>query len=140
MSKTYSEKQSRRTVVIATFILVFAAVAIAMKAAFRAWGVDDGGWLAMGFVVIGFCAVFFFGSRLWRSLDDMQRQGHAVSWYWGGIGGLALTACIITVTGLGKSEFTLGVATLMVMQLACSLIFYAFWWLKGRGFSFRVEK
>lgn len=137
MPKTYSEKQSRRTVVMATSILVFAAVAIAMKAAFRAWGVDDGGWLALGFIVIGFSAVFFVGSRMWKSLDDMQRQGHGVSWYWGSIGGLAITACIISATGLGKSEFTLGVATLMVMQLVCSVTFYALWWLKRRDFSFR---
>ena len=137
MSKTYSEKQSRRNVLMATSILVLAAVAIALKAAFRVWSVDDGGWLAVGVIVVGFSAVFLLGSRIWKSLDDMQRQGHAVSWYWGGIGGLALTACIIAATGLGKSQFALGVATLMVMQLACSMILYASWWLKGRGFSFR---
>lgn len=137
MSKTYSEKQSRRTVSMAISILALAVVAVAMKTAFRAWGVDDGGWLAIGFIVVGFSAVFLVGSRLWKGLDDMQRQGHATSWYWGSIGGLAVTALIISVTGLAKSEFTLGVATLMVMQLACSLILYAFWWLKGRGFSFR---
>lgn len=137
MSKTYSEKQSRRTVLMAIFTLALAAVAIAMKTAFSAWGVDDDGWLAIGFMVVGFFAVFVAGSRFWKGLDDMQRQGHATSWYWGSIGGLAVTALIISVTGLAKSEFTLGAATLMVMQLACSLILYAFWWLKGRGFSFR---
>ena len=118
-------------------ILALAAAAMATKAAFRAWGVDDGGWLATGFVVVGFFAVFLLGSRFWKGLDDIQRQGHAATWYWGGIGGLAITALIISVTGLAKSEFTLGVATLMVMQLGCSVILYAFWWLKGRGFSFR---
>ncbi|MGB7372561.1 hypothetical protein [Pontixanthobacter sp.] len=136
MSKTYSEKQSRRAVLMAASILALAGVAIAMKTGFRALGVDDGGWLAIGCIVVGFAAVFLVGSRIWKGLDDMQRQGHATSWYWGGIGGLAVTALIISATGLAKSEFTLGVATLMVMQLACSLIFYAFWWLKGRGFSF----
>lgn len=137
MSKTYSEKQSRRTVLVAISFLALAAVAIALKAAFRAWGVDEGGWLPTGFLVVGFSAVFLVGSRFWKGLDDMQRQGHATSWYWGSIGGLAVTALIINVAGLAKSEFTLGVATLMVMQLACSLILYAFWWLRGRGFSFR---
>lgn len=138
MSKTYSKKQSRRTVVMAGFVLAFAAAAIATKAAFRAWGVEDGGWLATGFIVVGFFGVFLLGSRFWKSLDDMQRQGHAVSWYWGSIGGLAITACIINATGLAKSEFTLGVATLFVVQLGCSLVLYTFWWLKGRGFSFRL--
>ncbi len=137
MSKTYSEKQSRRTVMMSLTILTLAAAVVAIKAALRAWSVDDGGWLATGFVVIGFSAIFVFGSRFWKGLDDIQRQGHATSWYWGCIGGVAMSALIISVTGLAKSEFTLGVATLMVMQLVCSVIFYAFWWLKGRDFSFR---
>ena len=137
MSKTYSEKQSRRNIVLAVFVLAFAVAAIALKTALRASGVDDGGWLSTGFVVVGFLGVFWLGSRFWKNLDDIQRQGHANSWYWGSIGGLAITALIISVTGLAKSEFTLGVATLMVMQLACSLLLYSFWWLKGRGFSFR---
>lgn len=136
MSKLYSEKQSRRTIVMAAVVLALAATTIAAKTALRAWGLDDGGWLATGFVAVGFSAVFLLGSQFWKRLDDMQRQGHATSWYWGSMGGLAITALIISVTGLSKSEFTLGVATLMVMQLGCSAILYSFWWLKGRGFSF----
>lgn len=134
MSKTYSAKQSRRTILLAVVPL---AVAFAAKFALRALGVDDGGRLAFGFVLIAFSALILLGLQFWRGLDDIQKQGHAYSWYWGGIGGLAVTACIITASGLARSEFTLGVATLMVMQLVCSLILYAFWWFKGRGFSFR---
>ena len=92
---------------------------------------------AFGFVLIAFSALILLGLQFWRGLDDMHKQGHAYSWYWGSIGGLAVTACIITASGLARSEFTLGVATLMVMQLVCSMILYAFWWFKGRGFSFR---
>lgn len=137
MPKTYSEKQSRRTVVMAAVTLALAATAVIAKAALRAFDIDDEGWVALGFVLLAFSAVFVLGVQFWRGLDDMQRQGHAVSWYWGSVGGLAVTACLIVVTGKSHSEFTLGVATLMVMQLGCSLILYGFWWLKGRGFSIR---
>lgn len=112
MSKTYSQKQSRRTVVMVVVPLVLAFIA---KAALSASGVDDGRWLAFAFVLVAFSALLLLGARFWRGLDDMQRQGHAVSWYWGSISGLAITACIITATGLARSEFTLGVATLMVL-------------------------
>lgn len=136
MSK-YSEKQLRRSVVMLSVTLALAAVMFAAKAAIRAFGIDDSGTLAFIYVIVGFFAVFVLGRQFWRGLDDMQRLGHAVSCYWGGIGGLAITACIIVATGRGQSEFTLGVTTLMVMQLLCSLLLYAIWWLKGRGFSFR---
>ena len=132
MSKTYSEKQSRRTVV---FAVVPLAAAFTAKVILRALGIDEGGWLTFGIVLAAFSAFFLLGAQFWRGLDDMQRQGHSVSWYWGSMGGLAVTACIIAATGLARSQFTLGVATLIVMQLGCSLILYAFWWLKGRGFS-----
>ena len=134
LSKTYSEKQLRRTV---AFAVVPLAIAFAAKVVLRAIGVDDGGWLAFGNVFFAFFAFFLLGAQFWRGLDDMQRQGHAVSWYWGSMGGLAVTACIIAATGLARSQFMLGVATLIVMQLSCSLVLYAIWWLKGRGFGFR---
>lgn len=134
MSKTYSEKQSQRAITMASVVLALALIAMLAK---RVWGEEDGGWMALGFVVFGFSAVFLLGSWFWRSLDDLQRQGHAFSWYWGSLAGLAATACIIAEAGFARSEFTLGVATLMVMQLGFSMILYAFWWLKGRGFSFR---
>ncbi|MDC0886342.1 hypothetical protein OAS19_00920 [Altererythrobacter sp.] len=137
MPRTYSEKQSRRMVVFAVLPLVAALTA---KVALRALGVDDGGWLALSVILAAFCAFFLLGAQFWKGLDDMHRQGHAVSWYWGSMGGLAVTACIIAATGLARSEFMLGVATLIVMQLVCSSVLYAIWLLKGRGFSFRSGK
>ena len=126
MAKTYSEKQSRRTVAWATVTLALTAIAFVTKAALRAFGIDDGGWLALGYVIVGFALVFVLGFQFWKGMDEMQRRGYALSWYWGSVGGLAVTACIIIASGLAQSQFTLGVATLVVMQLVCSMLFYAF--------------
>ncbi|MXP10368.1 hypothetical protein [Pseudoblastomonas halimionae] len=137
MSKTYSENMSRRAV---AFVVITLAVALGAKVAMEEWGRSDGGWLAFGLVLLSFSTFMVFGVRFWRSLDDLQRQGHAASWYWGSMAGLALTACLIAATGLRQSEFTLGVATLLVSQLGCYLVLYALWSLKGRGFGFRSGK
>lgn len=137
MQSTYSAKQSSRTVRMMAIILAIVLAALATKAGLRALGIDDGGWVAPGFVLVGFAAVFALALPFWRGLDDFQRQGHAVSAYWGSLGGLAVTACILAVVGLARSEFMLGVATLAVIQIGCSLILYANWRLNGRGFGFR---
>ena len=137
MPKTYSEKMSHRTVILVGVTLALAFIACIVKAAIREWGVNDGGWLAFGFVLFAYSAFFLLGTHFWRSLDDMQRQGQAVSWFWGSMVGLAVVACWIFGTGQSQSEFTKGVGTLVILQLGCSLLLHAFWWLKGRGFSFR---
>ncbi|MCB2087706.1 MAG: hypothetical protein KDD98_02635 [Sphingomonadaceae bacterium] len=134
MSRTYSENLTRRTVAMALFPL---AVLFAGKAVMQAMGMDGGAWFKFGLVFCGFAAFFVLARPYWVTLDDMQRQGQAVSGYWGGMAGLAVTACIIAGGDLYRSEFTVGVATLMVLQLVCSMSLYGFWWLKGRGFSFR---
>ncbi|MCP5396275.1 MAG: hypothetical protein H6918_06025 [Sphingomonadaceae bacterium] len=134
MSKSYSEKLSRRTVMMAVVPL---AILFAGKAALTALGVDDGGWFVVGLILCGFSAFLILGAHYWKLLDDMQRQGQAVSGYWGGMAGLGVTACIMAAAGLSHSQFALGVATLAVFQLVCSTLIYAFWSLKGRGFSFR---
>ncbi|PXW79189.1 hypothetical protein C7451_101253 [Blastomonas natatoria] len=138
MPRTYSERQSSRTTRMVAITLGLALVALAAKAGLLALGIDDAGWVALGFILIGFAAVFLLGLQFWKGLDDFQRQGHAVSTYWGNIGGLAVTACIIAGAGLARSEFVLGVATLAVTQLGCSLILYGHWRLKARGLGFRA--
>jgi hypothetical protein len=117
--------------------LGLALLALAAKPGLLALGIDGAGWISLGFVLIGFAAVFVLGLPFWKGLDDFQREGHAVSVYWGSLAGLAVAVCILVATGLAKSEFMLGVATLAVMQLGCSLILYAGWRLKARGFGFR---
>jgi hypothetical protein len=123
---------------MAAITLGMVLAALAAKAGLRALGFDDVGWVALGFVLAGFATVFAFGLPFWKGLDDFQRQGHTVSVYWGNLAGLAATACIVAAGGLIGSEFMRGVATLAVVQLGCSLIFYAHWRLKGRGFGFRT--
>jgi hypothetical protein len=135
--KTYSQKMSRRSIALVAITLGTAFVA---KAAMREWGGDDGGWLAFGLTFFTFSLVFLLGGNFWRSFDDMQRQGQAISWYWGSIAGIALAACLIAATGKAQSEFMTGVGTLVILQLICSLLLHIFWWFKGRGYSFRSSE
>lgn len=137
MARTYSQKQSSRTVRMAAITLGIVLAALAAKAGLRALGIDDGGWVALGFLLVGFAATFALALPFWQGLDDFQREGHAVSVYWGNLAGLAVTACIVAAVGLARSQFMLGVATLAVIQLGCSLLLYANWRLKGRDFGFR---
>lgn len=137
MPSTYSAKQSYRSVRMVAITLAIVLAALAAKAGLRAAGIDDGGWVALGFILVGFAAVFALALPFWKGLDDFQRQGHAVSVCWGSLAGLAVTACMITSVGLARSEFMQGVATLAVIQLGCSLILYTRLRLKGRGFGFR---
>lgn len=140
MPSTYSAKQASRSVRMVATTLAIVLAALAAKAGLRAAGIDDGGWVALGFMLVGFAAVLALALPFWKGLDDFQRQGHAVSVYWGNLAGLAVTACIIAAIGLARSEFMLGVATLAVIQFGCSLLLYANWRLKGRGFGFRTDE
>ncbi len=133
MPRTYSEKMTRRAVIFVVVTLVAAFIA---KALMRLWGVNDGGWIAFGLMLSAFAVFFVLAVKFWQSLDDMQRQGQAWSWYWGSIVSTAIIGCWIAGAGLGKSDFTKGVGTLLILQLGCSLLLQGFWWLKGRSFSF----
>ena len=69
----------------------------------------------------------------WNRLDDMQKQGHTVSWYWGGLGGgiLALTGLVAAVGVHG--ELAVGGLIAMLGQLVGFLVFWAFWARGRRG-------
>lgn len=80
------------------------------------------------------CALAFAGGLpWWRKVDDMQKTGHLVSWYWGGLAGmLAVMMALIAATGL-KSELSRGSLFTLLGQAAGYLVFFTLWRYRQRG-------
>lgn len=81
-------------------------------------------WLVFP-ALVAVCALAFAASiPWWRKVDHMQREGHLVSWYWGGLGAAALVLmALIAATGV-KSDMTRGAMYLVIGQSAG---FFAYW-------------
>lgn len=90
-------------------------------------------WLVLGGMVLVFAVAFAASIPWWRTMDDMQRHGHMISWYWGGMGGgVIMLAWLVAGTG-GDSAVVKGAMALFVAQLVGFLIFWAVWMWRQRG-------
>lgn len=70
----------------------------------------------------------------WRKLDDMQKSGQLVSYYWGGMaGGLVVVLWLVAATG-SRSDVSQGALYTVLGQGAGFLLFFAGWRLR-RGES-----
>ena len=69
----------------------------------------------------------------WQRLDDLQRQGQTVSWYWGGLGGALAMAMWLFANDIQHTDFGRGAVVMVFAQVAGYAIAYAIWWLRGRG-------
>ena len=69
----------------------------------------------------------------WRRLDDVQKSGHLVSWYWGGmIGGAMAILGFAAANGI-DSSLTRGAGAVMVAQGGASALAWVVWRLRLRG-------
>jgi hypothetical protein len=69
----------------------------------------------------------------WRKLDDMQKQGHLVSWYWGGLaGGLAAMLGLVAAYGV-DSAISQGSLITVMGQAVGFLVAWAIWSARRRG-------
>jgi len=69
----------------------------------------------------------------WRKLDDMQRTGHLVSWYWGGMaGGVAVMMALVAGTG-AQSDLSQGALYTVLGQAVGFLLFFGGWRLRRGG-------
>jgi hypothetical protein len=68
----------------------------------------------------------------WRRLDDMARQAHLSSWYWGASfgGGVALLSAV--VLGGARSPLFQGAALVFFAQVAAYVVFWLAWWARRR--------
>lgn len=128
--------QSYRCRIRVAFVLgVAALVAAALIAAsvMRAVAPGENFWLVYP-ALLAVCALAFAALLpWWRRIDDMQKTGHLVSYYWGGLGGgLAVALALVAATGR-HSELSLGALYTILGQAAGFLAFLAVWHLRRGG-------
>jgi len=69
----------------------------------------------------------------WRKLDDMQKQGHLVSWYWGGMaGGLAVMLALVAANGV-DADLSQGSLHTVLGQAVGFVVAWIIWSVRRRG-------
>jgi len=90
-------------------------------------------WLVFP-VLVAICALAFAACiPWWRKLDHMQKEGHVVSWYWGGIGGAAVALMALVAASGVHSELSKGAMYLFLGQGAGFLAYWFGWQWAHRG-------
>jgi hypothetical protein len=131
MSQTKYSRKLRN----ATWVAFLVPTVVALPMAYLLRGVAPGEhfWLVLagGLFVVG--TALWACVPWWRTMDDMQKQGHMISWYWGGLGG-GLVAMIWLIAALGtKSPQGQGALTMFVGQAVGFFGFWAVWAWQRRG-------
>ena len=90
-------------------------------------------WLVFPLLILAAGLAMLAAKPWWRQLDDVQRQGHTGSWYWGSmIGGLSFVMYLVADVGR-QSALTRGAVYLLLAEFAGFVLLYAFWRWRGRG-------
>ena len=131
MSRTNYSRRLRKT----TLLAFLGPLAFALPGAFLLRNVVPGEhfWpvLIVGLLTVG--AAFWACIPWWRTMDDMQKQGQMISWYWGGMaGGIGMLIWLIAALG-NLSPQVQGAIAMMAGQVVGFLIFWAVWMWRQRG-------
>lgn len=125
----------RSKIRMATIVALSAAIAAGILAGrvARAGQPGEHFWIVFPLLLV-ICLAAFAGSiPWWRRLDDLQKNGHLLTWYWGGTIGLAVALmALIASTGV-ESPLTKGAMYLIMGQVGGFLLAFLIWWLRGRG-------
>jgi hypothetical protein len=68
----------------------------------------------------------------WRRLDDMAREAHLSSWYWGASFGGGVALLSTAVLGGANSPLFQGGALVFLAQIAAYVVFWLAWWARRR--------
>lgn len=94
---------------------------------------EENFWLIYPFTLLVAGAALTATLPWWRKLDDIQKSGHLVSWYWGGsAGALIVLLAMFSATG-DRSDYTLGGMAVFIGQVVAYAIVWAVWRLRLRG-------
>jgi hypothetical protein len=130
MQSSYSSRMRR-----ATWLAFGAPAAIGAVLGFFLRGIGPGQhfWLVFPILLVGCALALWACVPWWRRMDDMQKHGHMVSWYWGGLaGGIIMLMAIIAANGT-RSEQALGALLVMMGSVGGFLLFWAMWAWRRRG-------
>lgn len=90
-------------------------------------------WLVLGIGLLAIVATFAACIPWRRAMDDMQRQGHMLAWYWGGMaGGLVMLIWLIAALGT-QSPQAMGALALLMAEFVGFLLFWGGWMWRKRG-------
>lgn len=90
-------------------------------------------WLVYPALLV-MCAIAFAAVMpWWRRLDDVQKSGQLVSWYWGGqIGAVIVLMGLVAATG-AHSEFSRGGLAVFLGEAVCFGIAWLIWRWRSSG-------
>lgn len=130
MSQTSYSRRLRKTMLLA-FLL---PIAIVLPASYLLYVVPgDNFWVVLITGLLVIATTFWASVPWWRTMDDMQRQGHMISWYWGGMaGGLVVLVWLGAALGMPSPQVQ-GALALFVGQAVGFLIFWGVWMWRRRG-------
>ena len=97
--------------------------------------------LAIGLPVAA--AALWFVTQYWRALDEVAREAHKWSWYWGASAGMGLGFVLLNVKAIGLAGYfpadvspdklmSYGGTVIVACQLLCATVAWAAWWLHRR--------
>ena len=132
MKTAYSYRNRMLALAMASFVTMVAVGLIGGRIV-RMGAPGENFWLVYSVLL----AIFALGVAAtlpwWRRLDDVQKSGHLVSWYWGGlIGGGMVILGFAAANGI-DSSLTRGAGAVMIVQGAVSSFAWLVWRLRLRG-------
>jgi FtsH-binding integral membrane protein len=90
-------------------------------------------WLVFPAMLLIFAIGFAAVHPWWRKLDDMQRSGQLISWYWGGLIGAAVALVALVAATGSRSQYSLGGQAVFLTQTAVSGVIWVIWRFRLRG-------
>lgn len=110
-----------------------AAIGLALGFAERWLGDGPYQWVMVPLAALMFVLVFVLGWLWWKPLDDVQKQAHMASWYWGAMAGAVAFILWLVAQNLHHSDYGRGAGTMFLIQGGGFALCYAYWWLRGRA-------
>ena len=84
-------------------------------------------WLVFALLTFGCGLALLACVPWWKRLDDMQKHGHLVSWYWGGTaGGIVALMGLVAAKGI-RSEMASGGMAVLLAGAVVFLIVLVVW-------------
>lgn len=90
-------------------------------------------WVVVPILILLFAVQFIAVWPWWKRLDDLQKQAHLTSWYWGGMSGAVLWVIWLVANKMHHTDFGMGAVAMFSAQFAGFCVYYLFWWIRGRG-------
>jgi hypothetical protein len=124
-------------------LLAAMGLLIAIVTAMRLSGFKPPVSVRLGIGLAAAIPAFWFALNYWRSLDEAAQEAQKWAWFWGGSTGLGFGVLAIGfwpgavqhLAPAGASPAKLmfaGATAVMVAQLICFLLAWAFWWWRRR--------